>query len=93
MIEVERIIENGKSMGLMPQRQSISVGATSNKIWQTLPAHKVRHGDIWVDHGLVDTVDEAGDGIHVQIRAGEAGHVKPEVMPRTTVVKIFGPVR
>lgn len=88
MADVEKIIENGRSMGLMPRRHSISIGS-HNKEWQNVRADEVKPGDIVAEHGLVDTNDDAGDGIHVQIRAGVDGVDKPVVLPRAHMVRVF----
>jgi len=92
MVDVEKIIENGKSMGLMPRRQSVSVSG-HGKSWQTISAEQVVVGDVWQDHGLVRSIEDAYDSIHLQIRAGDDGKISPTVMAKSTLVRVFGKSR
>jgi len=89
VVDVQAIIDRGREMGLVPKsRDSVRLDR-HRKEWRDMTAGDIKPGDIWVGHGLVDTVDDCGDGMNVQIRAGDDGKIAPLVIAKTTPVRVF----
>lgn len=76
-------------MGLVPKNRSTVFLTDRKKEWRDMTAAEMKPGDIWVGHGLVDTVEDCYDGMSVQIRAGDDGKIAPTIIAKTTEVRVF----